>query len=328
MPMNLMEHVKNGEYEMPFWADLSSVPERERRAIWGMMVGNEGKTRYTIYDYYTRYGYNPEKHMLWCPIDPAKGIGNMHGDPDAVKPWRSERGGQGELSVDWDLMTSIPGLFAAGASSGLEGCSLACSSGFYAGNRAAEYASVVSECAVSEEQIEKERERVYAPVKRAGEPDAYVSWKELWSGSCRVMQQCCAEYLSESTLRFGLEWLGSISRNEAKCTYARNPHELARVMECETRLTVSSLFMKACITLLQVQKEHPEAFDPEGEEIRFGRKVQKTPADRLNKFLYNWLEDGEFHWSLDDADVYLKGDNKATLLENYMLHTGAEREEK
>ena len=121
MPMKLMELVESGEYELPFWADLSSMPERERRSIWGMMVSNEGKTRYTLYDYYTRWGFNPEKHLLWCPIDPVNGKGNMHGDPNSVRQWRSERGGQGELAVDWDLMTSIPGLYAAGASSGLEG---------------------------------------------------------------------------------------------------------------------------------------------------------------------------------------------------------------
>jgi len=329
MPMNLMEEVKAGKYELPFWADLSSVPERERRAIWGMMVGNEGKTRFTIYDYYTRYGYDPEKHFLWCPIDPNRGIGNMHGDPDSVKQWRSERGGQGELVVDWDLMTTISGLFAAGATSGLEGCSLACSSGFYAGNRACEYASGVSMGNVSDEQIERERKRVYAPAKRYGQADAYVSWKELCSGSCRVMQQCCGEYLSESTLRFGLEWLESIKQNEATQAFARNPHELARVMECETRLTVSSLFMNACISLLQAEKTHPEAFDPEGmSEKRPGAFGKPVLADRLNRFLYNWLEDGSFKWSLGDADHYLKGTNKPTLLENYMIHSKAKGEEK
>lgn len=79
------------------------MPEWEWRSIWGMMVGNEGKTRYTLYDYYTRWGFNPEKHLLWCPIDPVNGKGNMHGDPNSVRQWRSERGGQGELAVDWDF---------------------------------------------------------------------------------------------------------------------------------------------------------------------------------------------------------------------------------
>ena len=321
MPMDLMEAVKRGEYELPFWADLSSVPERERRLIWGMMIGNEGKTRYTLYDYYTRSGYNPEKHWLMCPIDPDRGIGNMHGDRGSVKQWRSERGGQGELIIDWDLMTTLPGLFAAGAASGLEGCSYACSSGDYAGNRAAEFAKSAAPCNISEEQIAAERERVYAPAKRYGQTDAYVSWKELWGGSSRVMQQCCGEYLSESTLKLGLEWLESIRKNEASQTFARNPHELARVMECETRLTVGSLYMNACITLLKAEKEHPEIFDENAAPTsRFGGFRKPSKADTLICFLNNWLENGEVKYDIMPGDYYLQSPNGATFEENYQAH--------
>jgi len=32
-------------YKLPFYADLSDLPETERKVIWGMMVGEEGKTR-------------------------------------------------------------------------------------------------------------------------------------------------------------------------------------------------------------------------------------------------------------------------------------------
>jgi len=332
MPFDLMGAVNRGEYELPFWADLSSMPETERRAIWGMMVGNEGKTRYTLYDLYTRSGFNPEKHFLMCPIDPVKGIGSMHGDGDAVKPWRSERGGQGELVLDWDLMTTVPGLFASGAAGGLEGCSLACSSGFYAGNRAAEYASSVAPGEVCEEQVGRERTRVYAPAKRAEDPEACISWKELWGGSSRVMQQCCGEYLSISTLRIGLEWLDSIRRNEGSMTFARNPHELARVMECETRLTVGSLFMNACISLLEAAKDHPEAFYTEEEMKERSRGMRRRPgakdtvADRLKVFLCNWLEDGTFRSAFADADNFLKGENRPDLLENYTAHRAAEME--
>lgn len=300
IPRNIMERVKNGEFELPFWADLSSMPERERRSIWGMMVGNEGKTRYTLYDLYTRCGFNPEKHMLWCPIDPVTGIGNMHGDPNSVRQWRTERGGQGELVVDWDLMTSIPGLYAAGATSGLEGCSYACSSGFYAGERAAEYSVRTASGSIDETKVEAERRRVYAPVSRVGDEQAYISWKELWAGTARVMQQCCGEYLSHPTLNFGLDWLESIKNTEGQMTYARNPHELARVMECETRFTVSELFMRACLA-----------------------KLDNDPGDG---FLFNRLQDGEFVSELADKLFYLKEPNLPTYLENYQAHTAAGKE--
>ncbi len=301
---DVMALVRSGEYELPFWADLSALPEREARSIWGMMVGNEGKTRYTLYDYYTRNGFNPEKHLLWCPIDPKAGIGNMHGDNGSVRQWRSERGGQGEIAVDWDLMTSVPGLYAAGASSGLEGASYAISSGFYAGNRAAEFAKAHELTAIDERQVMEERRRVYAPVERNDDPEACIEWKELWAGTARVMQQCCAEVLTRSVLEFGIDWLKSIEESEAKLTYARNPHELARVMECSTRITVSRLFLRACIARL------------EAEEKGFQNE----------EFLFNWLEGDTFRWEIVDKLFYLKAPNAPTYLENYNAHRAREKE--
>ena len=41
------ELIKRG-YKLPFYADLSRMPEMERKVIWGMMVGEEGKTKIPI----------------------------------------------------------------------------------------------------------------------------------------------------------------------------------------------------------------------------------------------------------------------------------------
>ncbi|MGM9606108.1 MAG: FAD-binding protein [Oscillospiraceae bacterium] len=259
---DLADRIRAGEYKLPLWADLAGMPEEERRSIWGVMIGNEGKSRYTLYDLYTRSGFDPEKDMLMCPIEVPENYMRFgawfHGEPDIVKPWRTENGGQGEIACDWNLMTTVPGLFVAGASCGLEGCSFACSSGFYAGERAAEYCkrTVVGE--ICNEQVEKEFERVYAPVRRSGTAENYVSWKELWGGTTRVMQQCCGEYKTVPILKYGLDWLDSIQRNEGQKTYARNPHELARVLECDTRFTVSSIFLHACISKIEADRGQME----------------------------------------------------------------------
>ena len=50
--------VKRG-YELPFYADLPSMPEHERRAIWGLMVGEEGKTKIPILANYSKAGFDP-----------------------------------------------------------------------------------------------------------------------------------------------------------------------------------------------------------------------------------------------------------------------------
>ena len=51
-------------YQLPFYADLSRMPEMERKVIWGMMVGEEAKTKIPIYENYKERGFDPEKHML------------------------------------------------------------------------------------------------------------------------------------------------------------------------------------------------------------------------------------------------------------------------
>ena len=303
---DLPERIRNGEFELPFWADLAGMPEKERRSIWGMMVGNEGKSRYTLFDYYTRAGFNPDKDMLWAPImvpEAYKEGAWFQGEPHAVKPWRTENmGGQGEVNTDWNCMTSIDGLFCAGAAAGLEGCSFACSSGFYAGNRAVEYAQKVGHGQIDDKQLEVERVRVYAPIKRTGQPEAYISWKELWAGSARAMQQCCGEYKTIPTLQNGLMWLDSIRKQEMQMTYARNPHELMRVLECETRVTCSEVFLHACIAKIKAEDNG-------------------TDKDKLNFMHQN---NGQIVITQKEKGYWLKAPYAPTYLENYNLCRAAE----
>lgn len=258
---DLPERIRSGEFELPLWADLAGMPEEERRSIWGMMIGNEGKTRYTIFDLYTRSGFNPDKDMLMAPITTPENYNNggwFHGAPDACKTWRSESFGmQAQPAVDWNLMTTVPGLFAAGANSGLEGSSYACASGLYAGNRAAEYAAEKIPGEIPEELVKEQVKHNYAPIRRWEEGGSrdFITWKELWSGSTRVMQQCCAEYKTSSILQQGLKWLHSIKQDEAQRTFARNPHELARVLECDTRLIISEMYLHGCMVSLETERD-------------------------------------------------------------------------
>ena len=304
---DLAERIRSGEYELPLWADLAGMPEDERRSIWGVMIGNEGKSRYTLYDLYTRSGFDPEKDMLMAPIEVPENYMKFgawfHGEPDIVKPWRTENGGQGEIACDWNMMTSVPGLFVAGASGGLEGCSFACSTGFYAGNRAAEMTESLTQGEIDARQLGAEIARVYAPVERCGKKGAYVSWKELWGGTARVMQQCCGEYKTVPILKQGLLWLDSIKRTEGQLTYARNPHELARVLECETRFTVSELFLHACISRIEAEDA---GLDAEG-------------------YIFNRLDGDEVRTIHKEPKYWLKGDNAPTYLENYRKCRAKER---
>ncbi len=303
---DLGERIRNGEYEMPLWADLAGMPEEERRSIWGVMIGNEGKSRYTLYDLYTRLGFDPEKDMLMAPIELPENYLKFgawfHGEIDLAKAWRTENGGQGEIACDWDLMTNVPGLFVAGASGGLEGCSFACSSGFYAGNRAAEYSETCALGEINDAQVEAEKNRIYAPVKRNGEEKAYVSWKELWAGTARVMQQCCAEYKTIPIMKQGLLWLDSIKKTEAQMTFARNPHELTRVLECETRFVVSELYLHACMARIEAED-------------------QGTIGDG---YIFNQLDGDEIRTIHKEKQYWLKEEGSENYLEIYKKHRAKE----
>ncbi len=306
------EKIRSGEYQLPFWADLSDVPENERRLIWGVMLGNEGKCRYAVYDYYTRSGYNPDTDLLMAPIgqpDSFKGGPGHRAEPDTMKLWRSEQFSRGDIVTDWNLMSNVKGLYAVGTTCGMEGCSYACSTGFYAGNRAAEYSAKTSQGEIDQKQLENELERIWAPVTRVNDPDAYVTWKEMWGGTTRVMQTCCGEWKDTHVLEFGLMWLEDIKKNEMTQMYARNPHELGRVLECQTRMRSSEMFMRAAIA--KINKD----IEVCGE---------KDPKEKTFDFMYNYFEDGEFKTEFPEDKYWLRAPFAEGYLENYKAHRADE----
>lgn len=124
--------LKNG-YKLPFYADLSRMPDTERRAIWGLMVGEEGKTKIPIYENYTRRGFDPTKDML-------QSYGTGWKSAAFLGQERQLFGAPGGIVEDWDLMTNIPGIFAAGDQLfGTDCAGAAAATGYYAGRKAARY---------------------------------------------------------------------------------------------------------------------------------------------------------------------------------------------
>ncbi|MBE6018389.1 MAG: FAD-binding protein [Lachnospiraceae bacterium] len=325
---HIPEKIKSGEYKLPFWADLSDVPEAERRLIWGVMIGNEGKSRYAIYDYYTRSGFNPDRDLLWAPIEQPDSTRNGPGhraEPGMMKLWRSEQFSRGDIVVDWNLESNVRGLYAVGATCGMEGCSYACSTGFYAGNRAAEYCREFPLGEIDEEQLNTELDRIWAPVRRADDPNAYVTWKEMWGGTTRVMQTCCGEWKDKSVLEFGLMWLKSIKDNEMQQMYARNPHELGRVLECQTRMRSSEMFLRSGIAKIEKDMEIWGSKEPPASIPR--QKGFGAPDPTSYDFMYTYFENGEFKAEFKEDRYWLKDENLPGYLENYELHREKEGEE-
>ena len=192
---------------------------------------------------YTQAGFDPDKDMLQTNVMPPD---QYRFDPwwmgMSPRHWRA-LGGAG-LVFDWDLRSTLPGLYGAGMQLAFGGdhASVA-NTGRYAGRKAAEFSEKTPLSAVCRKQVTNVKTSVYAPVNRT----SGTGWKELRAGICRIMQDYCGEFRTEGVLNQGLQWLESIRESEAANAHARNPHELMRTVECQTQITLGQVVMNACI---------------------------------------------------------------------------------
>lgn len=242
---DLPERIRKGEFQLPLYADLTRLSDMERRCIWGMMIGNEGKCRIPIYDTFTKAGFDPDKDMLQAPVMVPEAYQHSNFWGGSPIPHLRSLAGGGFL-VDWDLRTSLEGLYAAGTSpvfgAGCHGESH--TMGRYAARKAAAYAKTSAEPLLDRKQVEAEKARAYRPLKQNRNG---AGWKELNYAIARVMQDYCGKYKNERTLNRGLSLLNEIKENEGAAAYAANPHELGRTLECFSLITLGEMVMHASL---------------------------------------------------------------------------------
>jgi len=224
--------VLTGEYALPFYGDFPAMPEIERNVTWNLMLGEESTTKIII-DTYNQAGFDPSKHLL-------QNYQFIEGNSPAH--WRTAGGG-GPV-VDWDLKSTLDGLYVAGEQMFSAGDhSYAAATGRYAGRKAAAYAKHTGETKISRDQITLEKARVYAPIKRT----EGIEWKELHAGIARAMQYFCSEYKTESLLNMGLDTLKDIEENHVPRLYALDPHKLMRSIEDLSLLTHGQIVLNASL---------------------------------------------------------------------------------
>lgn len=234
-----LDKLPAGSYKIPLYADLSTLPESERKVIWGMMIGEEGKTKIPIYQNYTKAGFDPEKHVLQC-------YGTGWRSAQFLPQERQLFGLPGGFLNDWHLQTNIEGLFVAGDALYASNCyGHAAATGYYAGRHAALYSDTVELPEPLRAQIEEEKKRIYAPLKN--NPAQSIGWKELNMAIAKTMQNYCGETKHDELLSIGLSVLKDYERNILSSTFAYNPHELTRLLEVFDILTVSQLIIHACL---------------------------------------------------------------------------------
>lgn len=227
------DSVLKGEYALPFYGDFPAMPEVERNATWKLMLGEESTTKIII-NTFNKAGYDPSRDLLQS----YKFIEGV-----SLPQWR-EAGYGGGLIVDWNLKTTLDGLYAAGTQMfAPEDHSYAAATGRYAGRKAAAYARQVGESKISREQVVHEKTRVYAPVKRS----SGMEWKELHAGIARAMQYYVSEFKTESLLNIGLDTLRKIEEESVPLLFALDPHKLMRSLEDISLLTYAKIITQASL---------------------------------------------------------------------------------
>ena len=255
----IREGVLKGEYALPFYGDFPAMPKIERKATWNLFLGEESTTRIII-DTFTAAGFDPNKDLL-------QNYQLIEGG--SLPQWRQAQ--SGGLIIDWDLKTTLDGLYAAGTEIYSPGDhSFAAATGRYAGRKVADYIRQIAEPVVSREQIAAEKARVYAPIKRSDG----IEWKELHAGIARTMQFFCSEFKTGSLFNMGLDALKDIEDNWVPKLYALDPHKLMRSLEDLSILTYAqiilhaSLARKASSRFLDFHRiDYPELDPPEWNKL-------------------------------------------------------------
>ena len=289
-------------YELPFYADLSSMSELERKAIWGLMVGEEGKTKIPILENYTAAGFDPEQDLLQ-----SYGLGWKSG---AFLPQERQLFGlPGGIVNDWQLRTNLEGLYAAGDQLFAANChGHAAATGHYAGRHAAHYARVAQAVDLNRQQVKEEQERVLEPLKSEGN----LSWKELSLGITRIMRHYCGAVKSEGLLKTGLQMLEELKAHHAPRLSARNPHELIRALETLNVLANAELVIHSCLARQASSKElhffrsdYPELDPPAWRKfITVKNRDGKVEAGQLPIDYYGSLR--------EEYEAHSDGGNKET----------------
>lgn len=293
-----VEDLLSRGYKLPFYADLSAMPEHERNVIWGVMVGEEGKTKVPIMMNYTAGGFESDKDML-------QSYGQGWKSGSFLPQERQLFGIPGGIMNDWNLQTNLGGLFAAGDQLFASNChGHAAATGHYAGEHAADYARSVSLSKINGKQAALEKERVLSPLLR----ENGIRWQDLNMSISKIMQNYCGDIKSEELLRTGLDLLKQVKEHEAPLVTAENPHELMRTLEVFSILTNAKIVLNACLARKASSKylhfnrsDYPNIDPPEWHKfitvecINNSVKIGELPVDYYGDLSENYEKHKKKH---------------------------------
>ena len=255
---DLREGIKEGKYKLPFFASFADMKPEEAHATWDLMLRQESTTQIMV-DTMEADGFDKHKDQIlnytFIEMQPS--------------PQYRDAGSGGGIMTDWDLMTNVEGLYAAGGSMfSPQDHSYCAATGRYAGRKAAAFAKKAAPIEIDRAQVDAEKERVLAPTKNA----TGVDWKELNFGINRVMQYFASEHKNEYLLNMGLDEIARIEKNAVPKLSAPDPHKLCRALEDLNILDSAKIVMNAMkerkltSPKLRLEREDYPNGDPEEEK--------------------------------------------------------------
>jgi len=195
---SIRKGIFKGEWALPFYGDFPAMPDIERRVTWDLMLGQESTTKVII--------PAPMKEPDLIPTGTCcKAMPSSK--EKRISQWRDGQGG-GPV-VDWDLKTTLDGLYAGRGATVLAWM-------ITASRRATgkilrdERLPIIETrwmkiCKISKDQFAREKARVYAPIS------ARTAWME--GTECRIaraMQYYCSEFQNGVAFEYGLDALKEI----------------------------------------------------------------------------------------------------------------------
>jgi len=296
----IREGIESGEYQLPIYGDFAGMKKEEANATWNLTLSEESTTKAMV------------QTMNECGFDISKDqiMNYTYMEFQGSEQFRNVRG-SGVL-VDWDLKSTLDGLFVAGTSM-FFACDhtahgLCASTGRYAGRKAAAYVKNIEAREPCREQIDKEKERVLAPVKR----DSGIEWKELHFALNRVMQYYVGGYRSEHLFDLALEEIRQIEEYAVPQLYALDPHKLMRSLEDLSLIEHAKIAIQAMkerrLTARELNVQRLDYPDSDPEELKYYLLLRQedgeTKFERLPiRFWGNMKEEYEKH-NPDYTGVY------------------------
>ena len=269
---DLREGIKTGKYKLPFFADFAGTKPEEAHATWDLMLTEESTTKVMV-DTMEQDGFDKHKDQI---------LNYTFIEMQPSQQYR-DAGSGGGIMTDWDLMSNVEGLYAAGGSMfSPQDHSYCAATGRYAGRKAAAFAKKTTPGEICREQVDAEKARCLAPTKNA----TGIDWKEMNFGINRVMQYFASEFKNENLLNMGLDEIDRIEKNSVPQLSATDPHKLMRALEDLFILDSAKIVMNAMkerrltSPKLRIERTDYPNNDPEEEK----------------HYLAQYLKDGELHF--------------------------------